>query len=225
MTEKRSKLDYYAGKAGARKKACGELDEALANLAALEQRASAAAKRLEETERAAQEELDARVAEIEREHQEATRRARALATERVHAARSEHGNAAALLAKAQRAAEEARARLLRLVPSGEELSGEAGGASGAGVVHVVHVSIEKQYLVGEIRRLGLRAVLKVPDDVTEDEMVARIEGDPRTHFVLDPACDQQNDDGTCAGHDDPGLVSRASSGVEPGETQEASPAA
>lgn len=123
-TEKRSKLDYYAGKAAARKKACGELDEALANLAALKQRASAAARRLEETERAAQEELDARVAEIEREHQEAMRRARALATERVHAARSEHGNAAALLAKAQRAAEEARARLLRLVPSGEELRRE-----------------------------------------------------------------------------------------------------
>lgn len=40
------RIDYYAGKARARKSACGELDEALAALASAEQRSAAAAKKL-----------------------------------------------------------------------------------------------------------------------------------------------------------------------------------
>lgn len=116
------RIDYYAGKARARKSACGELDEALAALASAEQRSAAATKKLVDVERQAREELLAKLAEIERERQAAMEAAERVAAERMHAARSEHGTAAALVAKAREAVEQARDRLLRLVPSDEALA-------------------------------------------------------------------------------------------------------
>lgn len=124
------RIDYYACKARARKSACGELDEALAALASAEQRSAAAAKKLVDVERQATEELAAKLAEIERERQAAMEAAERVAAERMHAARSEHGTAAALVAKAHAAVEQARDRLLRLVPSDDEL--RAGVADGEG---------------------------------------------------------------------------------------------
>jgi len=70
-------------------------------------------------------------------------------------------------------------------------------------VTTFHMSITKERLLAAIRCLGLHSVLVVPPGVTEADMIARIERDPRECFPLDPSCDRWDADGSCAGHEDP----------------------
>lgn len=184
--------DYYASKARSRTSALEELNGALADLATNERRAGAAVTRLETIESEARAELERTVAEAERELEEARRRARALYEERLHVARTERGTAESLVAKGRSAVHAARERLLKLVPPADQERSRA---------KTFHVSIPRDRLLAEIQRLGLRAVLTVPEGVAESDVLASIENDPREHLVMDPSCDRRTEDGMCAGHD------------------------
>lgn len=199
MTERGT--DYYASKARSRSAALEELNTALADIAKYEQRSAAALVRLEEVQREARDERERSIAEAQLALEEALRRAEAIYGERIHAASSERGTAESLCAKARAAADAARERLLKLIPpAGADAAKEAGRRG-----FTLHASITKEGLLKEIARHGLRAVLQVPEGISEAEMVSKIESDPRECFVMDPSCDRRTEDGRCAGHDRDGL--------------------
>lgn len=66
---------------------------------------------------------------------------------------------------------------------------------------LLHVSIDKQYLIGIIRSTGSTDGVLVGFDGTAEEAIAACESDPREAFVMDATCDRQDATGRCLGHE------------------------
>jgi hypothetical protein len=60
--------------------------------------------------------------------------------------------------------------------------------------------VAKRVLLGLLDAKGAGAVLKNWTG-THAEAREAIEADPREYFVLNPECDSQREDGSCAGHE------------------------
>ena len=67
---------------------------------------------------------------------------------------------------------------------------------------ILHCSMTKAFLRREIKRHGAAAVLQDCRGLTDTELLYEIDRDPREAFVVG-TCDNQNTDGTCAGHPSP----------------------
>lgn len=65
---------------------------------------------------------------------------------------------------------------------------------------VIHVSAEKLTLIRWIQERGHAQVLKGWTG-TDEEAIAALEADTRQWFVLDAACDAQDESGRCLGHE------------------------
>lgn len=69
----------------------------------------------------------------------------------------------------------------------------------------IHCCITKAGLVADIRKHGARSVLaNLAEGVTDGDVLAEIEADPREYFVFG-SCDNQTDEGRCGGHGDPSV--------------------
>lgn len=74
----------------------------------------------------------------------------------------------------------------------------------------IHMCITKAGLMADIRKHGARSVLNgLAEGVTDSDILAQIDEDPREYFVMGP-CDNQTEAGRCGGHGDPSVP-----GVEP----------
>lgn len=67
----------------------------------------------------------------------------------------------------------------------------------------IHCCITKDGLKKDIRKHGARSVLTgLADGLTDSDILAQIDADPREYFVFG-SCDNQTADGQCAGHEEP----------------------
>lgn len=64
----------------------------------------------------------------------------------------------------------------------------------------LHLGVAKWLLLDLLVANGAAAVLNGWTG-TDEEAYEAIKADPREYFVLSPDCDQQNEDGSCAGHE------------------------